>query len=200
MEETINVQHKLPNQEIDYFKIAKILLSRWYWIAGSVAICTIVAHVYLWYTPKTFATSGTLKFEEKKSELPDLAGVMPGSDRNNTSRVQSETIVIQSNALLLNAIKHLDYRISFFIVGRVLNRTNELYPQKPLDVELIKFDSLNFYHDLITLKPINEKSFSLSYKVSGKDVQKVYYYNVPFMIGPTGFNIKAPSQISKNTS
>jgi tyrosine-protein kinase Etk/Wzc len=53
MEETDKVQRKLANQEIDYFKIAKILLSRWYWIAASVAICSIVAYAYLWYTPKT---------------------------------------------------------------------------------------------------------------------------------------------------
>ncbi|WP_428328432.1 polysaccharide biosynthesis tyrosine autokinase [Mucilaginibacter sp.] len=193
-------QNKLPNQEIDYFKVAKIFVSRWYWIAGSIVVCMITANIYLWYTPKIYATFGTMKLEEKKSELPDLAGVMPVSDRANTSRVQSETIVMQSNALLLNAIKHLDYRMSFYIIGRVLNRTNELYPQKPLDVELIKFDSLNFYHDIITFKPINEKSFSLSYKLAGKDVLRTYAYNIPFMIGPTGFNISAPSVISKNTS
>jgi len=66
MEETEKIQPKLANQEIDYFKIGRILLSRWYWVAGSVIICTIVANMYLWYTPKTYATSSTLKFEEKK--------------------------------------------------------------------------------------------------------------------------------------
>src|SRR5580692_6445805 len=142
MEETDKIAHKLPSQEIDYFKIAKILLSRWYWIVGAVAICSIFANVYLWYTPKTFATSGTMKFEEKKSEIPDLVGVgLPtASDRASTSRIQTEMIVLQSNPLLLSAIKHLDYRISFYVVGRVLNRTNELYPDKPLDVELVRFD------------------------------------------------------------
>src|ERR1700748_235315 len=146
MEETSKIQPKLPNQEIDYFKIAKILLSRWYWIAGSVAVCVIAANIYLWYTPKTYATSATLKFEEKKSEISDLISLPGTNDRANTSKIQSETIVLQSSALLLNAIKRLDYRFSFYVVGRVLNRTSELYPQKPLDVELVKFDSLNFYH------------------------------------------------------
>jgi tyrosine-protein kinase Etk/Wzc len=195
MEETDKIQPKLPSQEIDYFKIAKILLSRWFWIAGSVVVCMIIANVYLWYTPKTYATSATMKFEEKKSEIPDLGGISNTPDRTNTSRIQSETIVLQSTQLLENAIKNLDYRISFYIVGRVLNRTNELYPQKPLDVELIKFDSLNFYHDLITFKPVNKNTFSLSYKNSGKDSQKVFYYNVPFTIGPTAFSIKYPGNL-----
>jgi len=202
MEETDKIQHKLPNQEIDYFKLGKIILSRWYWIAGSVAICTIIANVYLWYTPKTYATSATMKFEEKKSEIPDLVGVgiTSATDRANSSRIQSEITVLQSTPLLLNAIKHLDYQISFYIVGRVLNRTTELYPDKPLNVELVKFDSLNFFHDLITYEPINKSTFSIRYKNSGKDIKGVYNYNVPFTIGPTSFSIKYPGEIPKTAS
>jgi tyrosine-protein kinase Etk/Wzc len=197
MEETDKAQPKLPSQEIDYIKIAKILLSRWYWIVGSVTICLIIANVYLWYTPKIYATGATLKFEEKKSEISDLISVPGVSDRTSASKIQSETIVLQSTALLLSAIKHLDYRISFYIVGRVLNRTNELYPQKPLDVELVKFDSLNFFHDLITYRPVNNNSFNISYKVGGKEVKNTYYYNKPFTLGPTAFSIKYPGFLPK---
>jgi len=135
MEETEKTKAKLPSQEIDYIKLVKILLSRWYWVVGSVAICVVAANIYLWYTPKTYATSATLKFEEKKSEISDLISIPGNNDRANTSKIQSETIVLQSSALLLNAIKRLDYRFSFYVVGRVLNRTSELYPQKPLDVQ-----------------------------------------------------------------
>ena len=38
MQETDTINRKLADQQIDYFKIAKILISRWYWIAGSVII------------------------------------------------------------------------------------------------------------------------------------------------------------------
>jgi len=200
MEETEKPQHKLPSQEIDYFKIGKILLSRWYWIIGSVVICTLSANVYLWYTPKTYATAGTLKLEEKKSELPDLPGGIVTGNSNNTSRVQSETIVLQSSALLLSAIKKLDYRISFFIRGRVLNRTNDVYPQKPIDVQLVKFDSLNFFRGLVTFRPMNKSSFSVSYKVGGKDVIYNYKYSVPFTIGPTSYSILNPGNLTPESS
>jgi len=192
MEETDKIKPRLPSQEIDYLKIVKILLSRWYWVVGSLGVCLIVANVYLWYTPKTYATGATLKFEEKKSEISDLISVPGVNDRGTVSKIQSETVVLQSSALLLNAIKHLDYRISFFVVGRVLNRTSELYPQKPLDIALVKFDSLNFFRDLITFRPINSSSFSISHKVSGRDVKINCKYNTPFTIGPTAFSIKYP--------
>jgi len=195
MEETDKIAHKLPSQEIDYFKIAKILLSRWYWIVGALVVCTIMANVYLWYTPKTYATQGTMKLEEKKSELADLGGIAVASDRSNASRIQTETIVLQSTPLLVNAIKHIDYRFSFYIVGRVLNRTNELYPKKPLDVQLVKFDSTDFFHELITFKPLNKTSFRISYPSGGKR-EYTYKYNVPFILGNTGFSIKYPGDIT----
>jgi len=201
MEETEKIPHKLPIQEIDYFKIAKILLSRWYWVAGSLTICMIIANVYLWYTPKTYSTSGTMKFEEKKSEIPDLSGLTTAAtNQANASRVQSETIVLQSTPLLLNAIRHLDYRISFYIVGRVVNRTNEIYPRKPLDIQLVKFDSLNFFRDMVTFKPIDKSTFSISYNAAGKDLQNSYRYDVPFTIGPTSFSIKYPGDLPKTVA
>ena len=200
MEETDKIQPKLPNQEVDYFKIAKILLSRWYWVAGSLTVCMIIANVYLWDTPKTYATSGTMKFEEKKSDIPDLSGLTNTTALANSSRVQSETVVLQSTPLLLNAIKRLDYRISFYIVGRVLNRTTELYPEKPLDVQFVKFDTLNFFRDLITFRPISKSTFRISYHNGGKPLQNICKYNVPFTIGPTSFSIKYPGDLSKTTA
>jgi len=141
MEDTEKIARKLPHQEIDYFKIGKILLSRWYWIAGSVVICMIISYTYLWYSAKTYATAGTLKIEEKKSEFSDLVSVINSNDRG-PSKIQSEIFVLQSRTLILSAIKDLDYRISFFISGRA--RTTDVYPQKLLDIQLVKFDSLNF--------------------------------------------------------
>src|ERR1700749_3776826 len=98
MEETEKISKKLPNQELDYFKIAKILISRWYWIAASIGICMVFAYGYLWYTPKNYATSATMKFEEKKSEISDLVSVI-NADKG-PSKVQSETYVIQSRRLI----------------------------------------------------------------------------------------------------
>lgn len=196
MEETDKIQKRLPNQEFDYIKISKIVISRWYWIAATIAICMLAATLYLWYTPKTYATSATMKFEEKKSELSDLVSVMHDSDEG-PSRIQSETFVLQSRSLILSAIKDLDYRISFYLEGRV--RTSELYPNKPLKINLVKFDSLNFYHELITFKPIDRTSFSLTYKEGEKEIEKIFLYYNPVNINSTIFTINYPGEIGKST-
>nr|WP_294949858.1 tyrosine-protein kinase family protein [uncultured Mucilaginibacter sp.] len=196
MEETENLQKKLPNQEVDYFKIGKILISRWYWVAGSLAVFILWSYIYVWYTPKTYATGGIMKLEEKKTELGDLSNVLTTSDRG-PARIQSETSVLQSQAVILNAIKDLNYPISFYVEGRV--RTSELYPQKPLVIEKLQFDSLNFYRDIVSYKPINQNSFTLTYKNAGKEVTKNYRYNSAVNLGQTTFLIRYPGDINKSS-
>ncbi|WP_439697084.1 GumC family protein [Mucilaginibacter sp. AW1-7] len=196
MEETEKTQRKLPSQEIDYLKIGKILLSRWYWIAASVGIAVLISYTYLWYTPKTYATSGTLKIEEKKSEVSDLVAVMTVPDRG-PSKIQSITSVLQSRGLILSAIKDMDYRVGFYLSGRV--RTSEIYPSKPLNIQLIKFDSLNFFHGLMTFRPVDKETFSLSYEAGSKEIKNRFRYNRPVTIGNTSFNIKYPGSIDNGT-
>lgn len=195
MEEKSVIQQKLPHQELDYFKILKILTSRWYWIAGSVAVFLIAAHVYLWYTPKTFATSATMKFDEKKSEISDLVSVINSSDKG-PSRIQSELFVLQSSKLLLNAVKDIDYRISFYVEGRF--RTRELYPNKPLNITFVKLDSA-FYNGLITFKPVDKNSYSIAYNEGANVIQKKCLYYNPVTIGNTIFSIAATNEINPNS-
>lgn len=192
MEETGKITRKLPHQEIDYFKIGKILLSRWYWIVGSIVICLLIATLYLWYTPKTFSTMGTLKVEEKKTELSDLVGVISNNDRG-PSKIQSEIFVLQSKNLILNAIRDIDYRVSFFIEGRA--RTSDIYPQRLLEIQLLKFDSLSYYHAPITFDPINHDSYELTYGNGKKEIKTVCNYNKPVSIGNMDFTIKFPETI-----
>lgn len=196
MQETEKIAKKLPHQEIDYFKIAKILFSRWYWIAASVIICYSISYTYLWYTPKTYATSATLKIEEKKSEFSDLVSVISNNDRG-PSKIQSETFVLQSRTLILSAIKDLDYRISFFISGRA--RTTDVYPQKLLQIQLLKFDSLNFFRGLITFQPVNTTTFNLTYNTGDKGIPHTYTYNSPVTFGNMAFTIKYPGEIPKSS-
>src|ERR1700743_954081 len=196
MEETEKIIQRLPNQEFDYFKIGKILLSRWYWIAACVITCYIGACVYLWYTPKTYATQATMKLEEKKSEITDLLGAINSSDKSQ-STVQSETFILQSRSLILNAVKDLDYPISFYIEGRVRVSPKDLYPQRSIDIKIVSLDSQNYYRDFIALKPINANSFNLTYKVNGVDVKKNFLYNNPINIGSTIFIISNTNGANK---
>ncbi len=157
-------------QDIDYVKIFKIVLSRWYWVASSVIIALIVAYIYLWYTPEIFSTSASLKFDEKRSEISELLNVRNVYDRTN--KMQSEQFVIRSRDVLMNAISNLDYQTSFYLKGRV--RTSDIYPQKPLNIAIIEQDSVQFTQALFEYEPIDATSFKLSYQENDQEVSKNY--------------------------
>jgi tyrosine-protein kinase Etk/Wzc len=186
MEETEKIPQKLPNQEFDYLKIGKILLSRWYWIASAVIIAYIGAAIYLWYTPKTYATQATVKLEDKRTDITDLLGAATSTEKTQ-SRIQSETYVLQSRSLLLNAIRDLNYPVSFYIEGRV--RTKELYPQKAVDIKILRFDTLDYYRGIITYQPAANGYFSLTYNLNGLEVKKTFRYDEPVSIASTSFII-----------
>lgn len=193
MEEKLNpISQKLPGQEIDYFKIGKILLSRWYWIAGTIVIGLLATYVYLWYTPKTYATNSTMKFEEKRSEATDLI-LLTTPERYSSSKVQTESYVFRSRSLIMDAIEKLDYRVSFYLKGRV--RTSEIYPAKPLKIEFLRYDTVNLYRNLIIFKTSDAAHFTLTFSQNGKEKKQTRRYNERVTIGETEFKI-SPENIS----
>jgi len=154
------------NQEIDYIKILKILWSRWYWIASILIICIISAYVYLWYTPQTFSTSGSLKFEQTNSEISELLRGKFSVDGSKT--VDAESYVIKSNSLLSDAISRVDYRVSYFIAGRF--RTKEMYPYRPFEVKVLKEDSLQRYTGSYNFKKLDQNKFKISVKDENNNI------------------------------
>lgn len=154
------------NQEIDYLKIFRILWSRWYWIASIIAICLICAYIYLWYTPQTYITSSSLKFQQNESEISTLLKGKFSIEDNKT--IEAESYVIKSNELLSNAIGRIDYRVSYYITGRF--RTKEMYPYKPFLVKIIKEDTLQRNNGAYLFKKIDNKKFSISIKNEDQNI------------------------------
>lgn len=171
-EQQIN-KNPYVQQDIDYLKIVRIVLSRWYWIASTIIIALIIAYIYLWYTPNLYSTSASLKFDEKKSEISELLNVRNFYDRTN--KMQSEQFVIKSREVLLNAVSNLDYKISYQLKGRV--KSTDIYPQKPLDISIIEQDSLSFTHLWYDYEPLNESKFRLTWEENGKEESKDFNNN-----------------------
>lgn len=181
----LNSSTKIPIQSIDYLKVLKILWSRWYWIAFSVVISLIIAYLYLWYTPKIYTTSASLKFVEEKSEITELLAVKNIYDRTN--KVQTESYVIQSRDVLLNAISRLPYQISYYVKGRI--RTSELYPVVPFPIQIIKQDSVNFHRGLIDIATVDAKTFKLSHAANHEE--KIYQYGEKIALRGMEFIVKS---------
>lgn len=166
------------NQEIDYIKILRILWSRWYWIASILVICITLAYLYLWYTPKVYSTTASLKFEDKSNEISEL---LKGKYSINSARsTDAESFVIKSNNLLLRAIGKIDYEVFIHIKGRF--RTKEMYPFKPFNVNILQKDSSVQNKLAFSFKKLNAKSFKIGYQNGEEEITKEVSFGKPFGI------------------
>ncbi|RNL51119.1 GumC family protein [Pedobacter jejuensis] len=178
-------QPQSVSQQIDFYKIFRVFLSRWYWVAGMVIIALVIAKIYLWYTPPIYQTSASLKLEDTNPAI-STGGPAAMQNYNYTDKIQAESFVIRSNEVILNAVKNIDYKISYYIKGRI--RTTETYPNVPFVIEIVKQDSVNFNRSLYQVEAVNEQSFSI--KNALEDSKKTYRYGENITAGNMIFRIR----------
>lgn len=167
---------------IDYSRILQVLWSRWYWVAACILAACLFTYAYLWYTPSLYSTSASLKFDTKEPELPGI--IKSSASFESSNRLQSETYVIQSREVLLNAISKVDYQISFFLEGRV--RTSETYPFVPFPVLILQQDSADFFRGMIAFRKLDEKHFKIIYN----ETEKEYLFGERVQLPGVAFSIK----------
>ncbi len=154
---------KNHSQEIDYNRILRIILSRWYWIVGCVLVGIIWAFVYLRFTPSVYETAALLKYDDKKTEISELININSYYDRKD--KIQSETYVIQSRTLLTRAASFLNYQYSFYRKGTILE--TETYPNFPFEIEIVDIDSNSLFNYNFTFSQINKLKFRLIQTLNG---------------------------------
>ncbi|AZI25861.1 polysaccharide biosynthesis tyrosine autokinase [Pedobacter sp. G11] len=188
MDKEQNLEAKAVSQQIDFYKIFRVFWSRWYWIAGCVAIALAIAKVRVLYTTPVYQTSASLKIQDTNPGV-STNNQMPTQVYNYTDKIQAESFVIKSNDVVLNAIANLDYKISYYIKGRI--RTTELYPNIPFQIEIIKQDSLNFSRGLYIVESIDKKTFKIGDPNNGKAKLTTHRYGELLNLGNMQFRIKS---------
>lgn len=188
MEKAEDLEVKAVSQQIDFYKIFRVFWSRWYWIAGCIAIALVVAKIKVLYTQPIYQTGASLKLQDSNPSV-STNNQMPTQVYNYTDKIQAESFVIRSNDVVLNAIANLDYKISYYLKGRI--RTTELYPNIPFQIEIIQQDSVNFSRGLYNIEAIDNKSFSISDPNNEKAKQTVHRYGEVLNMGNMQFRIKS---------
>lgn len=148
--------------------------------------------MYLWYTPSIYQTSASLKLEDSSPSVS--TGVqIPSQNFNYTDKIQAESFTIRSNEVIANAIKTLEYRISYYLKGRI--RTTDLYPNIPFIIEVIKQDSTNFSRSLYEIKAVNSREFQINTTDDEKN-KGTYKYGQLISLGNMQFRVNDKLPIS----
>ncbi|MEJ5992820.1 polysaccharide biosynthesis tyrosine autokinase [Pedobacter sp. Du54] len=183
------VEHKAVSQTIDFYKIFKVFLSRWYWILGCVIVAMLIAKINLLYTVPYYQTSGQLRLKETNPMLSSTSSAAASQVYNYTDKIQAESFVIKSQAVVSKAVKALNYKIAYYYDlrwGRF-----EAYPNIPFKINIIKQDSVNFNTGEYQIQPINARTFSLKTPEDAKGKSTIYRYGQPIHAGQMIFSINS---------
>ncbi|RZK14035.1 MAG: hypothetical protein EOO43_16960, partial [Flavobacterium sp.] len=180
----------LIDQQLNYWKVARIFLSRWYWIVGCVLISLVVAWLYIRTIPPTYTTYASLKLDDQQSDMSSPTGnTMRNYSRYyQANNIQTEATVMRSQDVINKAITHIDFKTSYFLEGRVI--TSELYPNVPFKIEIIAQDSTNFSRSVYSVSPIDDKTFELRTSDQPDNTLK-YNYGQPISLGNMIFSLKS---------
>ncbi len=180
-------RNRLARQEISYRKIINIVLSRWYWIAGTLLISFIAAKIYIAYTPQTYRTEATLKLnldDQNQAAMP-----LPTAYRYmRTNQIETEGQIMRSPDVILKAIANIDYRVSYFLEGKI--RKTEVFPNHPFEIEIINQNPDNFSRSEYDVRPVNNTSFQLTESSNIKWI--TYNYGQVINKGEMLFKINSP--------
>ncbi|CDF80616.1 tyrosine-protein kinase [Formosa agariphila KMM 3901] len=151
-------------------------LHYWKWFVLSVLIGTLIAFLYLRYTPETYSTFAKIKIldESEGLELSNQTGGLFKDSKNLDNEIQ----IIKSNRLLSKVVDSLDLHIRYFIEGKFTSK--EIW-QGPLK--------------LVPIIPKNDVSWSTFYieiTDTGLIISKNEEFDNSFTID--GYNLNSPKK------
>ena len=166
---------------LNYKKVLSVFLAGWYYIAISLLLCLAAAFWQIRSSPRQYATSAVIRVEDEKNGL-SFDAVAPIRLYRPRVDLESEIFVIRSREVMENAVKRVNYQVSYYIKGAA--RLTNVYPETP--VSLVLLDSVAYSSDFFELEQTSQNSFLLTYQ----DRTASYDFNEPVRIDGYKFKVQ----------
>ena len=117
----------------------------WFWFVLGVIIAVVSAYIYLRYTTRFYESVATIIIKDDKgnndSELSAFSDYGGFFSKLNSSKIENELAIFNSQRIIREAVKELDLNVTYESLGTF--KTSELYTYKPLTVQFLNIsDSL----------------------------------------------------------
>ncbi len=190
-----NTPFQEQEDTIDIKKFLFKILSNWYWFVLTVFIASTFAFFINKYTDSVYQINASILVRDKSNSLGsginNMMDELGMSRRVRRKNVENEIGILNSYTLARRTIEKLDFKISYFGIGRI--REPEIYQTSPFTVKIdssknnitnykiyITILNSNFYH-----LQINNK-FNIDKKI--RFGEKFESENFNFKILSNGFN------------
>jgi capsular exopolysaccharide synthesis family protein len=108
------------------------LIGYWYWFVPAMIIGMGAAVIYNWYTPATYAVTGTLFVEEKSEESISLNNLFDHIQLKQDVKIPNHLGILASFSLNRQVIENLGWKVTWFRDGRI--RNSSLITEEPFKV------------------------------------------------------------------
>jgi len=150
------------SDSLDVQKVFKVILSRWYWLAGSLLFFGMLCFLYLRLITPRYVASINLKYLNRQSELDEIASSTPTLLLNDGSNdYLTEKYNVRSQEVVETALNKLNNPFTFYRLKDF--RKIDLYPVKPLSLKVIDFEPSKFTNGTFLLDQENELSYEGSF-------------------------------------
>ena len=151
---------------IDPKKIVQVIASRWYWLAGALVVSMLVFFLFVKFTKQVYLATSTLKYNEKKTELQEISGIL-SQDPYSGREYITEKYAIESEGVIKDAIRRLNYPFSFFLKKNL--KTYDVYPLQPIYTQVLSYDAETYNGGKFEITP----DYKLVYQDEDKN-EKVF--------------------------
>lgn len=171
MTEPNNQIYEIKEEQVDIKAIFRKILSNWKLILASLVVMFFVAFLFNRYSEKIYETQVTILIQDEKNSSIDIQSMIGFGMGNTVQNLQNQIGILQSRTIVEKTVKALDFKISYYGEGRVIN--NEEYKNTPFIVVLDTFALQPASNIKFFVSGINGDEFLL--EVEGENV-KLYNY------------------------
>lgn len=166
------------SDSLDFQKVFKVILSRWYWVAGSLFFFGICCFLFLKLVKPKYVASINLKYLDKQTELDEITSTKPTYLINDgSSEYLTEKYNIQSREVVENALTKLQYPFTFYRLKDF--RRIDIYPYKPLTISVLSFDELKFEKGKFSINSRSKLSYQTNNYIKTFNLVKGKIYSFP---------------------
>ncbi|HBG70679.1 MAG: hypothetical protein A2W93_04770 [Bacteroidetes bacterium GWF2_43_63] len=117
---------------IDFRMLFYRVLRQWYIVVLCVLIGIGAALFYLRKAPRLYQGSTTVLVQDKQNKLMDAQKLMGLDIGQSSTTVENEQQILQSMHMSEEAVKRIDWQVSYYLSGRI--RTNTIYAVRPFSI------------------------------------------------------------------
>ena len=114
---------------IDFRLLFYRILRQWYIVVACVLLSGVISWYYLKKATQVFEGSTTVLVQDKQNKFMDAQKLIGLDIGQSSTTVENEQQIILSKQLSIEAVKRIDWQVSYFIKGR--KKTTNLYEYRP---------------------------------------------------------------------